>query len=79
MLASQSDSAVTGILMLLTYSLGMGVPFVLSAVLANRIKNTFDFLKRNTRIIEIISGSLLILIGILMMTGIWDRFITLLS
>lgn len=79
MLASQQGQALTGILMLLCYSLGLGIPFVISAVLVDRLKGAFDFIKRNYRIINLICGSLLILVGVLMMSGLLGRFLTLLS
>lgn len=79
MLASQQGQALTGIVMLLCYSLGLGIPFVISAVLIDRLKGAFDFIKRNYRVINLICGGLLILVGILMMTGLLGRFLTLLS
>ena len=79
MLASQQVQVLTGVGMLLCYSLGLGIPFVLSAVLIDRLKGAFDFIKRNYRIINLICGGLLILVGILMMTGLLGRFLTLLS
>ena len=79
MLASQQGQALAGVGMLLCYSLGLGIPFVLSAVLIDRLKGAFDFIKRNYRIINLICGGLLILVGILMMTGLLGRFLTLLS
>ncbi|MBE6731334.1 MAG: cytochrome c biogenesis protein CcdA [Ruminococcaceae bacterium] len=69
MLASQQGTALKGLLMLLCYSLGLGIPFMISALLIDKLKTTFNFIKRNYKIINIISGSLLILVGILMMTG----------
>ncbi len=69
MLASQQGQMLTGILMLLCYSVGLGIPFVLSAVLIDSLKGTFDFIKRNYRIINIMSGSLLVVVGVLMATG----------
>jgi len=69
MLASQQGQVMRGILMLLCYSLGLGIPFVLSAVLIDSLKTAFDFIKKHYRIINIISGSLLVLVGILMATG----------
>lgn len=65
-----------GIMMLLLFSLGLGIPFILSAMLINKLKVTFDIIKKNYKIINIISGSFLILIGILMMTGLLGRFLT---
>lgn len=79
MLASQQGQALTGIVMLLCYSLGLGIPFVISAVLVDRLKGAFDFIKRNYHSINLICGGLLILVGILMMTGLLGRFLSLLS
>ena len=79
MLASQQGQVLTGILMLLCYSLGLGIPFVVSAVLVDRLKGAFDFIKHNYRVINLVCSALLILVGILMMTGLLGRFLTLLS
>ena len=79
MLASQQGQAVTGILMLLAYSLGLGIPFLLSAVLIDRLKSTFGFIKRNYKLINLICGIFLILVGILMATGTIGRLLGLLS
>lgn len=79
MLASQQGSVLAGTFMLLAYSLGLGVPFILGAVLIDKLKSAFDWIKRNYRVINIVSGSLLILIGILMATGTLGRLISLLS
>ncbi len=79
MMASQQGQVLTGMVMLLFYSLGLGVPFVLSAVLIDRLKVAFDFIKRNYKIINIISGSLLIAVGVLMATGLLGRLMLVLS
>jgi len=79
MKASQQASVLQGILMLLVYSAGLGIPFILSAVLLDKLKNAFDFIKKHYRIINIISGSLLIIVGILMMTGYIGRIQSLLG
>ena len=78
-LASQQGSVLAGTVMLLCYSLGLGLPFLLSAVLIDKLKSTFDFIKRNYRIINLISGSLLVLVGLLMATGLLNRLLNLLS
>ena len=70
MLASQQGHVLEGTLMLLTYSLGLGIPFFLSAVLIDQLKGAFKFIKRHYTLINYICGGLLILIGILMATGI---------
>ena len=79
MLASQQGSVLVGTLMLLCYSLGLGIPFVLSAALIDYLKSTFQFIKKHYRIINIISGSLLILMGLAMATGLMGRLLNLLS
>jgi len=65
--------------MLLCYSLGLGIPFILSAVLIDKLKSAFDFIKSHYGIINKVCGGLLILIGILMATGSLGRLLTLLS
>ena len=79
MLASQQGHVLEGMLMLLAYSLGLGIPFLLSAVLIDYLKSAFDRIKRHYGIINKISGSLLILIGILMATGTLGRLLSALS
>ncbi len=79
MLASTQGKVLTGILMLLCYSAGLGIPFLLSAVLIDRLKGAFGFIKRHYTLINRICGVFLILIGALMMTGLMGRFLSLLS
>ncbi|MDR0841403.1 MAG: cytochrome c biogenesis protein CcdA [Christensenellaceae bacterium] len=79
MLASRAGSAARGILMLFTFSLGLGIPFVASAVLIERLKSVFDFIKRNYRVVNMISGGLLVVMGIMMMTGLMGYVLGLLS
>lgn len=78
MLASQQGSALIGIGMLLCYSLGLGVPFLISAMLIDQLKNAFDFIKRNYRIINLICGGLLVAVGVAMATGMLDKLLNLL-
>ncbi len=79
MLASQQGHVLEGALMLLSYSMGLGIPFVLSAVLIDYFKSTFDWIKKHYRIINIVSGVLLIVIGIGMATGMLGWLLGLLS
>lgn len=77
MLASQQGQALTGMLMLLAYSLGLGIPFVISALLIDYLKSAFDWIKRNYRVINAVCGWLLVLMGLLMATGLMGRFLAL--
>ena len=78
-LASQSGHVLLGMAMLLAYSLGWGVPFLLSAVLIDQLKGAFNWVKRNYTVINAISGSLLIIVGIAMATGLLDKLLRILS
>lgn len=79
MLAANSQETIKGIGMLLLYALGLGIPFVISALLIDNLKQTFNIIKRHYRIISIISGLLLIAIGVLMMFGRLNAFLSLLT
>ncbi len=79
MLASQQGHVLTGMIMLLLYSAGLGVPFILSAVLIDKLKSTFDFIKKHYNVINIISGVILIIVGILMATGTLGNLLSFLS
>ncbi len=79
MLASQQGSILVGTLMLLCYSAGLGIPFLLSAVLIDRLRSAFDFIKQHYDVINKLCGCLLILVGILMATGLLGRLLTLLN
>lgn len=79
MLASQQGHVLEGSLMLLSYSLGLGIPFLLSAILIDQLKGAFLFIKRNYAIINRICGVLLIAIGILMATGVLNQVLRSLS
>lgn len=79
MLASQQGKVLTGVIMLLVYSLGLGIPFIVSALLIDKLKSAFDFIKRNYKVINIISGSLLVIVGVLMMTGLMSSLVAVLA
>ena len=79
MLASQQGHVVVGMLMLLAYSLGLGVPFLFSAVLIDRLKGAFNWVKAHYREVNLVCGGLLVIIGILMATGMLGRVLTALS
>ncbi len=79
MLASQQGHVLEGMLMLFSYSLGLGIPFIFSAVLIDKLKSAFDWIKQNYEMINRICGGLLIIIGTLMATGTLGRLLALLS
>ena len=69
MLAANTSTAGTGFLLLLTYSLGLGIPFLLSALLIDQLQGAFDYIKAHYRVINLICGLFLVLIGVLMACG----------
>ena len=68
-----------GILLLLCYSAGLGIPFLASALLIQSLKTAFDWIKRHYRPIQFFSGGLLIVVGIAMMTGLMGRLLSVLA
>ena len=79
MLASNAGTSLQGTLLLAVYSLGLGIPFLLSAVLIDRLSGAFDFIKKHYRVINLVCGIFLILIGILMMLGHMSALMALFS
>lgn len=79
MLASTQDHMVKGILMLLCYSLGLGIPFVISAVLIDQLKGAFQWIKGNYAVINRACGIFLIMVGLSMATGMLGRLLNLLG
>lgn len=77
--ASSSGNVLNGVLLLLTFSMGLGIPFVISSILVDRLKQAFDFIKKHYRVINIVSGLFLVLVGVLMMTGVFGYFLNLVS
>ena len=78
MIAVNSQDVVKGTIMLLIYSIGLGIPFVICAILIDKLKETFKFIKSNYKIINMISGIILVIIGISIMTGNLNKILSLL-
>lgn len=78
MLASSSGTAVQGLLLLVCYSLGLGLPFLISALLLEQLSGVFGWIKAHYAVINRICGGFLVLIGLLMAFGLLDRWMALL-
>lgn len=76
MLASSTGGALKGAALLLTYSLGLGIPFILSSVLMEKLSGAFTFIKKHYKIINWISGIALIIVGILMAFGLLNSILS---
>ena len=79
MLASQQGHVLEGMVMLLCYSLGLGIPFLLSAVLIDKLRGTFNWIKAHYDLVNKICGASLVLVGVLMATGTLGRLLAVLS
>src|SRR5450759_5116641 len=72
-MAASSQSAVSGSLLLLVYSAGLGVPFVLAALAFDWMNARLGVVKRHYRAIQVGAGVLLIIFGVLMMLGVLEQ------
>lgn len=79
MMAASQGQATEGIIMLLLYSLGLGIPFFISAILIDKLRGAFTFIKKHYKVINTVCGCLLVVVGVLMATGLFGKFISLLS
>ena len=71
--AGSSGGAGRGILLLAVYSAGLGVPFLLAGGLFHWFLNFFDRFKRHIRIVEVLTGVLLMLVGVLLFFDLFNR------
>lgn len=76
MLASSAGSAFKGATLLLAYSLGLGIPFVFSAILLDKLSGAFSFIKKHYKTINLISGIALIIMGVLMVFGLMNSILS---
>ena len=72
-MAASSHSAVSGSFLLLVYSAGLGLPFVLAAVAFDWVSARLGVIKRHYRGVQIGAGVLLVVFGVLMMAGVLDQ------
>ena len=79
MLAAETGGAVKGLGLLLIYSLGLGIPFIISAVLIEKLNGTFAFIKRHYSVINTVCGVFLIIVGLAMAFGWLNRLLSVLS
>ena len=64
LLIASKESMVEGLILIILYCMGLGIPFIISSVLIDKLKNVFSFIKKNFKTIKIISGIILIIMGI---------------
>ena len=69
-------AAVRGGVLALAYSLGLGIPFLLLAVGFGWATRSVAFLRRHIRAVNIIGGVLLVVLGVLMVSGVWTAIMS---
>ena len=74
-LAETSGTAVRGAFLAFVYCLGLGIPFLIVALAFQRGMHAFGFARRHARLITGIGGGLLVLVGVLEVTGAWSAAI----
>lgn len=74
-LSFQQGSAGRGAILTVAYCLGLGVPFVLTAVAFRKALGAFGWVKRHYVWVMRIGGTMMILTGVLLLTGAWDRLV----
>ncbi len=67
--ASQQETVTQGVVLLAAYSAGLGIPFILSALAVNWFFKVFARLRNSMRAIEIVSGAMLVGVGLLLVTN----------
>jgi cytochrome c-type biogenesis protein len=70
-LAAATGTAGRGALLLFVYGLGLGIPFLIVAALFQRGMTSFGFARRHAQLIMQIGGALLVVVGILQVSGAW--------
>jgi len=79
MMAAGGGKVIQGIVMLFFYSLGLGIPFFISAILIDKLKGAINFIKSHYNVINTICGIFLGAIGLLMMSGLFGRFLSIIG
>ena len=74
--ATDGASVARGIVLTIAYCLGLGIPFVLLAFGSAAAVAGLDWLRRNTRALQIFGGVLLIAVGVALVSGVWNDFIS---
>jgi cytochrome c-type biogenesis protein len=73
-LAAADPSLERGLLLMAAYAFGLGIPFLLTALFLGRALGLMAGIKRHMRAVEIATGVLLVLVGLMMLTGAFSRF-----
>ena len=71
--AATTDTLIWGAVLLVLYSLGLGIPFLLLALGLSRAQRSVAWLRRHGRAVELAGGGMLVIVGVLFVTGTWQE------
>jgi cytochrome c-type biogenesis protein len=74
--ATEGSNIARGVVLVIAYCLGLGIPFLLLALGSVRAVHALGWLLRHTRTIQIFGGVLLVAVGLALVTGLWNEFVT---
>lgn len=74
--ATEGANIVRGVVLVTAYCLGLGIPFILLALGSARVVGAVGWLRSHTREIQIFGGVLLVAVGVALMTGLWNEFVS---
>ena len=74
--ATDGASVARGVVLVIAYCLGLGIPFILLALGSGWAVNAFGWLRRHSRAIQVFGGVLLIAVGVALVTGAWNDFVS---
>ena len=72
---TQGLTAARGVLLVIAYCLGLGLPFLLVALGSSAAVRGIDVLRRHSRAIQIAGGVAMVIVGLMLLTGAWNSFI----
>ncbi|GAB2641960.1 cytochrome c biogenesis CcdA family protein [Gordonia jinhuaensis] len=73
--STEGTTAVRGVVLIVAYCLGLGLPFILVALGSAWMMQAFGWIRRHARAIQIAGGVLMLAVGILLVSGQWDHFV----
>jgi cytochrome c-type biogenesis protein len=74
--ATNGSAIARGVVLVVAYCLGLGIPFLLLALGSARAVHAMGWLRRHTRAIQIFGGVLLIAVGLALVSGLWNEFVS---
>lgn len=72
---TEGMTAARGVILIIAYCLGLGLPFILVALGSEKALRGVGWLRKHSRRIQIIGGAMLIIVGVLLLTGQWALFV----